>query len=77
MCYIILTGSQVIQCHFHCGISLREKTNNILTIGGGAGQHIQIYATTQYMAVLMVGVVSADFSTPRTTEQYNLTHFIL
>ena len=43
--------------------------DDIQPVGSGAGQHIQIHTAAQHMAVLVVGMVAANFGAARAAEQ--------
>ena len=67
--FLILAGGQAVQRDLEGGISLGVDADDVQPVGCGAGQHIQIHAAAQHMAVLVVGVVAADLSAARAGEQ--------
>ena len=63
--FLLLPDGQAVQADFQSGVALGLDADDVLAVGGGAGQHVQVHAAAQHPAVLVVGVVAADLGAAR------------
>ena len=64
-------GRQVGQIYLICRIAFRLDTDDHAVIGCCTGDNIQIDTGRQHIAVLVVGMVTAQLGSSRCTEQFD------
>ena len=62
---LVLSWTLAVQLHFHHRPAFRLEANGVGAVGSRTGQEVHIHRRSQHAAVLMVGVVAANFRAAR------------